>query len=128
MPNIIGLFDSRREAESAVQHLVNSGIERDNISIVSRNHNEDTRDSSTDDDNSGAAKGAGIGAALGGVGGLLAGLAGTCDSRDRPHPRGRSDCRGTWRRFGWRRSRPSYGWIDWCPNGYGRSGARGQAL
>jgi uncharacterized protein (TIGR02271 family) len=76
MPNIIGLFDSRREAESAVQQLVNSGIERDNISIVSRNHNEDTRDSSTDDDSSGAAKGAGIGAALGGVGGLLAGLAG----------------------------------------------------
>jgi hypothetical protein len=37
MPNIIGLFDSRREAESAVQQLVNSGIERDNISIVSRN-------------------------------------------------------------------------------------------
>jgi hypothetical protein len=76
MPNIIGLFDSRREAESAVQQLVNSGINRDFISIVSRNDNEDTRDFRTDDDSSGAAKGAGIGAALGGVGGLLAGLAG----------------------------------------------------
>jgi uncharacterized protein (TIGR02271 family) len=76
MPNIIGLFDSRREAESAIHQLVNSGINRDYISIVSHNDNQDTRDLETDDDTSGAAKGAGIGAALGGVGGLLAGLAG----------------------------------------------------
>jgi hypothetical protein len=76
MPNIIGLFDSRREAESAIHQLVNSGINRDYISIVSHKDNEDTRDLKTDDDTSRAAKGAGIGAALGGVGGLLAGLAG----------------------------------------------------
>jgi uncharacterized protein (TIGR02271 family) len=76
MANIIGLFDDRREAESAVQQLVNSGVSRDYISIVSRDDNEDTRDLKSDDDTSGAAKGAGIGAALGGVGGLLAGLAG----------------------------------------------------
>lgn len=76
MTNIIGLFDSRREAESAVQQLVNSGINRDYISIVSRHDNEDTRDLKSDDDTSGAAKGAGIGAALGGVGGLVVGLAG----------------------------------------------------
>ena len=76
MANIIGLFDDRREAESAVQQLVNSGVGRDYISIVSRDDNEDTRDLKSDDDTSGAAKGAGIGAALGGVGGLLAGLAG----------------------------------------------------
>jgi hypothetical protein len=74
MPNIIGLFDSRREAESAIHQLVNSGINRDYISIVSRNDNQDTRE--TDNDTSGAAKGAGIGAVLGGVGGLLAALAG----------------------------------------------------
>ena len=76
MANIIGLFDDRREAESAVQQLVNSGVGRDDISIVSRDDNEGTRDLKSDDDTSGAAKGAGIGAALGGVGGLLAGLAG----------------------------------------------------
>ena len=76
MANIIGLFEDRREAESAVQQLVNSGVSRDYISIVSRDDNEDTRDLKSDDDTSGAAKGAGIGAALGGVGGLLAGLAG----------------------------------------------------
>jgi hypothetical protein len=29
MANIIGLFDTRRDAESAVQQLVNSGIIRD---------------------------------------------------------------------------------------------------
>jgi uncharacterized protein (TIGR02271 family) len=76
MVNVIGLFDSRREAESAVQQLVNSGINRDYISLVSRTESEERRDLKTDDDTSGAAKGAGIGAALGGVGGLLAGLAG----------------------------------------------------
>ena len=76
MANIIGVFDDRREAESAIQQLVDSGISRDYISIVSRNDNEDTRDLKSDDDTSGAAKGAGVGAALGGVSGLLAGLAG----------------------------------------------------
>jgi hypothetical protein len=43
MANIIGLFDDRREAESAVQQLVSSGVSRDYISIVSRDDNEDTR-------------------------------------------------------------------------------------
>lgn len=76
MTNIIGLFNSRWEAESAVQQLVNSGINCDSISIVSRYENEDKRDLKSEDDTSGAAKGAGIGAALGGVGGLVAGLAG----------------------------------------------------
>jgi stress response protein YsnF len=76
LQNIIGLFNSRSDAESAVHQLVNSGVNRDHISIVSRDSNEDTRNLKTDDDTSGAAKGAGIGAALGGVGGLLAGLAG----------------------------------------------------
>jgi uncharacterized protein (TIGR02271 family) len=76
MANIIGVFESRREAESAVQQLISSGVNRDSISIVSRNDTEDTQDLKSYDDTSGAAKGAGIGAALGGVGGLLAGLAG----------------------------------------------------
>ncbi len=65
---------------------------------MSHKDNEDTRDLKTDDDTSGAAKGAGIGAALGGVGGLLAGLAGLAIPGIGPHPRGRSDRRGTWRR------------------------------
>ncbi len=77
MATIIGLFNSRSEAESAVHQLVSDGINRDHISMVSRGTNEeDTRNLKKDDDTSGAAKGAGIGAAVGGVGGLLAGLAG----------------------------------------------------
>src|SRR5215207_6298153 len=77
MANIIGLFNSRSAAESAVHQLVNYGINRDHISIVARDtKDEDTRNLKTDDDTSGAAKGAGIGAALGGVGGLIAGIAG----------------------------------------------------
>jgi uncharacterized protein (TIGR02271 family) len=88
MPNIVGLFDSRSEAHSTVQQLVNSGFDREDISLVSQDTDRQSNDGKThpgisgsdlavpNDDTSGALKGAGIGAALGGIGGLLAGIAG----------------------------------------------------
>ena len=36
MPNVVGLFDSRSEAHSTVQQLVNSGFDREDISLVSQ--------------------------------------------------------------------------------------------
>jgi uncharacterized protein (TIGR02271 family) len=88
MPNVVGLFDNRSEAHSTVQQLVNSGFDREDISLVSQDTDRQSNDgkihpgiSGSDlyvpkDDPSGALKGAGIGAALGGIGGLLAGIAG----------------------------------------------------
>jgi uncharacterized protein (TIGR02271 family) len=88
MPNVVGLFDSRSEAHSTVQQLVNSGFDREDISLVSQDTDRESNEgkihpgiSGSDlsvpkDDTSGALKGAGIGAALGGIGGLLAGIAG----------------------------------------------------
>lgn len=88
MPNVVGLFDSRSEAHSTVQQLLNSGFDREDISLVSQDTDRQSNDGKTHpgisgsdlsipkDDTSGALKGAGIGAALGGIGGLLAGIAG----------------------------------------------------
>jgi uncharacterized protein (TIGR02271 family) len=88
MPNVVGLLDSRSEAHATVQQLVNSGFDRDDISLVSQDADRQSNDGKThpgisgsdlsipNDDTSGALKGAGIGAALGGIGGLLAGIAG----------------------------------------------------
>jgi uncharacterized protein (TIGR02271 family) len=88
MPNVVGLFDSRSEAHSTVQQLVNSGFDREDISLVSQDSDRESNELKTHpgisgsdlsipkDDTSGALKGAGIGAAVGGIGGLLAGIAG----------------------------------------------------
>ena len=88
MPNVVGLFDSRSEAHSTVQQLLNSGFDREDMSLVSQDTDRQSNDGKTHpgisgsdlsipkDDTSGALKGAGIGAALGGIGGLLAGIAG----------------------------------------------------
>src|SRR3990170_7553390 len=88
MPNVVGLFDSRPEAHSTVPQLVNSGFDREDISLVSQDFYRESDEGKTHpgisgsdlsgskDDTSGALKGAGIGAALGGIGGLLAGIAG----------------------------------------------------
>lgn len=64
MKIISGLFDTREEAELAVDALEDAGIASDDISVIGPHGNNA----------SGAAEGAGIGAAVGGVGGLLAGL------------------------------------------------------
>lgn len=70
---VIGLFDSMSEAREVVQELIDSGFQRDDISIVSRQDDKYVTERG-DDRTSGAAMGAGAGAAVGGMGGLLVGL------------------------------------------------------
>jgi uncharacterized protein (TIGR02271 family) len=76
MPNVIGVFDSSSEARAAVERMISAGIDRDEISLVTRDSDHDKMRDDRTEHTSGAAKGAGVGAALGGVGGLIAGLAG----------------------------------------------------
>jgi hypothetical protein len=63
MRTISGLFDTREQANRAVDALEDAGVASDDISVIGPEGSA-----------SGAAEGAGIGAAVGGVGGLLAGL------------------------------------------------------
>lgn len=72
MRTVTGLFDSYSDAEAAVSRLESSGIESDDISIVS--NNGDGRYTDDNDAAEGAGTGAGIGALVGGAGGLLTGL------------------------------------------------------
>ena len=72
MKILSGLFDTRDDAVQAIGDLVERGISRHDISIVSNDssgwYDEDCREEA------GAETGAGIGAILGGAGGLLTGL------------------------------------------------------
>lgn len=72
MPIVLGVFDNTTLAHGAVEQLIAAGIERDDISMLSR----DPREPNHGEEPSGAAAGAGVGAALGSAGGLLAGVAG----------------------------------------------------
>ena len=67
-----GLFDTRSDATQAIEDLIERGISRGDISIVSKDsggwYDEDSKEEA------GAETGAGIGAIAGGAGGLLAGL------------------------------------------------------
>lgn len=67
--SVVGVFDSMTEAEDAIRELQNQGYSRDEMSIVAKRTlaKDKTADIAAD---------AGLGAALGGIGGLLAGLAG----------------------------------------------------
>jgi uncharacterized protein (TIGR02271 family) len=76
MPNVIGVFDNSSEARAAVERMIDAGIDRDEISLVTRDSDHEKIRADATEHKSGAAKGAGVGAALGGVGGLIAGLAG----------------------------------------------------
>lgn len=71
MRTITYSYDTLEAAERNVQALVDAGIDRDRISILS---NERRGDGQTDDSGSSAADGAGVGGLLGGTAGLLAGL------------------------------------------------------
>ena len=68
------VFDSHSEAERAIEELRRSGVRDEDISVLSRKHDElsDRHDEHHDADTkaSGAAKGLGIGAGLGAVAGL----------------------------------------------------------
>jgi hypothetical protein len=72
---LTGLFDNYADAERAIRDLEAAGVADRDISIVANNANGALKpaeaDSNVAED---AEKGAGIGAAVGGVGGLLAGL------------------------------------------------------
>jgi len=78
---IVALYDNVDHAQKAVRDLVDTGIDRDNISLMANNAPGTMGDVSSTPavgETSGAAEGAGvgagIGAALGGIGGLLVGL------------------------------------------------------
>jgi hypothetical protein len=76
---IVALYDGVNDAQQAVRDLVDSGINRDQISLMANNASGEFQNLNTDlKETSGAAEGAGvgagIGAALGGIGGLLVGL------------------------------------------------------
>jgi hypothetical protein len=74
MKILSGLFDSRADATLTIDELIERGIPRDEISIVSNDasgwYDEDSREEA------GAEKGAGVGALAGGAGGLIAALGG----------------------------------------------------
>jgi stress response protein YsnF len=77
---VVGLMDTIEEAHTVVQDLIDSGFDRDDISIMSRKDEEaevvhEEKDT-TSGIGSGTAKGAGAGAALGGIAGLVVGLTG----------------------------------------------------
>ena len=76
MPNVIGIFDNSSQAQTAVDQMISAGIDRDQISLVTRDADHEKTHDDTTEHTSGAVKGAGVGAALGGVGGLIAGIAG----------------------------------------------------
>ena len=76
MPTVIGIFDNYAQAQEAIEQMINDGIDRDRISLVTRDSDKERGVDATTERTSGAAKGAGIGAAVGGVGGLIAGIAG----------------------------------------------------
>jgi len=77
---IVALYDNVDHAHRAVRDLVDSGVPRDQISLMSSNASGQVGEPGTmgEPTGTGAAEGAGvgagIGAALGGVGGLLVGL------------------------------------------------------
>lgn len=72
------VFDTRVEAERAVQDLRGVGVPDSSISVVSRDHDEDLQDHDNgghghaDSKASGTAKGIGIGAGAGAIAGLAA--------------------------------------------------------
>ena len=63
MPNVIGVFEESSQAHRAVEEMINAGIDRDQISFVSRDSDHDNvRDQSSH--TSGGRIGGGIGAAV----------------------------------------------------------------
>jgi hypothetical protein len=83
---VVAIYDDLQAANRAVRELVDSGIPRDNISVIAHNRSETDQtvtrdrdvtqksDTVADETGAGAGVGAGIGAAIGGIGGLLIGL------------------------------------------------------
>lgn len=78
MKTIVGLFDNWSDAQQVVQDLTNSGIDRDQISMVAGDREgkyaSNLERTDTDDDGDATVGGAATGAAVGGIGGVLLGL------------------------------------------------------
>lgn len=72
MKTLAGLFDTRSDATQAIEDLIERGISRSDISVVSNDSGGWYDENSKEE--AGAEAGAGIGAIAGGAGGLLAGL------------------------------------------------------
>lgn len=79
---IVGLYASRRDAEKAVQDLVDEGFSRDHISIVARDTSAAASEAARGDianigpqETIGSGTSAGTGAAVGGIAGFIAGIA-----------------------------------------------------
>ncbi|MDD5371697.1 MAG: hypothetical protein PHQ40_21660, partial [Anaerolineaceae bacterium] len=72
---VVALYDRMDEAQQAVRDLVDSGIPRDQISLVARDKRDEQMTETGEGSGAvqGAGVGAGVGAALGAVGGLLVG-------------------------------------------------------
>lgn len=69
MPNVIAVFENPSKAQQAIERMINDGVDRDQISLISRESDQDkTRDASTE-----RSSGAGIGGGLGATGGGLIG-------------------------------------------------------
>jgi uncharacterized membrane protein len=77
MKTVVALFNHLDDAYHAVDALKNEGFTRDDISLVSRDQNNEysrylsTRDQKSENVGGGAATGAGVGAVLGGIAGFL---------------------------------------------------------
>jgi uncharacterized membrane protein len=76
--NVVGLFDDQAEAESAVRDLLEAGIRREDVSVVSSDPEGRYRKETVDEEGNlageGAATGAASGAVVGGIVGLLIGV------------------------------------------------------
>ena len=73
---VVGSFNSYTQAQRVVDQLVDSGVARDDISIVANNANGTPAEGSDDSTAASATTGAVTGGAVGGAAGLIAGLAG----------------------------------------------------
>src|SRR3569833_3188380 len=73
---VVGSFNSYTQAQRVVDQLVDSGVARDDVSIVANNANGTPAEGSDDSTAASATTGAVTGGAVGGAAGLIAGLAG----------------------------------------------------
>ena len=71
---VAALFENHSEASQAVHDLIDHGISRSNISLMTRDDAKAEVYTSPDDDSTGFLRGAGIGGAAGGITGLVVGL------------------------------------------------------
>jgi len=71
---VVALYDDGSDAQRAVQDLVDSGFDRESISVLARHIEEGEATPSGNQAAEGAGIGAAIGLVFGGVGGLLVGL------------------------------------------------------